>query len=52
MELYIIFNEIVKAIHVRSRAVYRLKIITRARSINDQFLALIRMLVVMLYAML
>ena len=47
-ELYIIFNEIVKATHVRSRAAYRLKIITGARSINDQFLALIRMLIVIL----
>src|SRR5258708_34706497 len=38
------FNEIIKATRVRSRPVYRLKIIARARSINDGFLALVRML--------
>jgi hypothetical protein len=32
-ELYIIFNEIVKATYIRSRAAYRLKMIARARSI-------------------
>ena len=37
--IYTIFNKINKATHVRSRAVYRLKLITRARSINDRFLA-------------
>ena len=47
-ELYITFNEIVKATYIRSRAAYRLKIIARARSINDRFLALVRMLVTML----
>jgi len=40
-ELYIIFNEIVKATHVRSGAVYRLKIIVRTSSITDEFLGLI-----------
>jgi hypothetical protein len=42
------FNKIVKATHVRSRAAYRLKIIARARSISDRFLALISMLVMTL----
>jgi len=39
------FNEIVKATHVRPRAACKLKIIARARSTNDGFLALVRMLV-------
>ncbi|OCK95748.1 uncharacterized protein K441DRAFT_73431 [Cenococcum geophilum 1.58] len=43
------FNRIIKATHVRSRAVYRLKIIARARSINDGFLALVRMLPLILW---
>ena len=51
-ELYTIFNEIVKATYVGSRAAYRLKIIVRTRSINDQFLALIRILFATLYVML
>ena len=33
--VYTISNKINKATHVRSRAVYKLKIIARARSIND-----------------
>src|ERR1700722_14167861 len=35
------FNEIIKTIHVRSRAVYRLKIIARTSSIIDRLLGLI-----------
>ena len=35
------FNKIVKAIYIRSRAVYRLKIIARTSSIIDQLLGLI-----------
>jgi hypothetical protein len=48
MGIYIIFNKVNKATHVRSRAAYRLKIITRARSINEAFLAPIYILVTML----
>ena len=40
-----IFNGIAKATHVRSRAVYRLKIIARARSINHEFLGFVYALV-------
>jgi hypothetical protein len=40
-ELYTIFNKIVKAIHIRSRAAYRLKIIARARSTDNKPLGLI-----------
>jgi len=39
------FNKIIKATYVRSKAAYRLKIIARARSINNRFLALIYILV-------
>ena len=34
-ELYIIFDEIVKATHARSRAAYRLKIIARTSYITN-----------------
>ena len=40
-ELYTIFNKIVKAIHIKSRAAYRLKIIARARSTDNKPLGLI-----------
>ena len=35
-ELYTIFNKIVKATYIRSRAAYRLKIIARARSTDNK----------------
>ena len=35
MRIFTIFNKINKATYVRSRAVYKIKMITRARSIND-----------------
>jgi hypothetical protein len=46
--IYIIFNKVNKATYIRSRAVYRLKIIARARSINNRFLALIYILIITL----
>ena len=51
-ELYTIFNEIVKATHIRSRPVYRLKIIARTRFISDGFLAFIYILIIMLLVLL
>jgi len=39
--IYVIFNEIIKATYIRSRAIYKLKIIARARSIKNKLLGLI-----------
>jgi hypothetical protein len=47
-ELYTIFDEIVKTTYIRSRPVYRLKIIARTRSISDGFLAFICILIIIL----
>jgi len=43
-----IFNRVNKATYIRSRAVYRVKIIARARSISNRFLAFIYILITIL----
>ena len=49
MELYTIFNKVIKATHVRSKTIYRFKIIARARSINNKILGFIYTPIIVLW---